>query len=75
MNRHLSRTLAMQIIYEWDFRDKKNFDKILDRSIEIFKKDLDLKYVCKLVYGVKGDLRNLDKKIILVLIYLTNISF
>jgi N utilization substance protein B len=64
MNRHLSRTLAMQILYEWDFRGRKAFDKILGRSIGIFRKDLDLRYLRKVVRGVKDNLDKLDRQIL-----------
>ncbi|TSC92490.1 MAG: putative transcription termination factor [Candidatus Berkelbacteria bacterium Licking1014_7] len=66
MNRHLTRTLAMQIIYEWDFRDRKNLKEIQNRSEEIFKKDLDIEYLRKLVNGTIKELDQVDKKILSV---------
>lgn len=66
MNRHLSRTVAMQILYEWDFRDEKNFKAIKERTINIFGSDLDKEYLTKLLEGVKGDLARLDRAILKV---------
>ena len=64
MNRHLSRTLAMQIVYEWDFIGKKNLDEIKNRSYEIFARDLDNEYANKIIDGVTKNVDTLDKKII-----------
>ncbi|OIP06152.1 transcription antitermination factor NusB [Candidatus Berkelbacteria bacterium CG_4_9_14_3_um_filter_39_23] len=64
MNRHLSRTLAMQIVYEWDFIGKKNLDEIKNRSYEIFARDLDNEYADKIIDGVTKNVDTLDKKII-----------
>ena len=64
MNRHLSRTLAMQIVYEWDFIGKKNLDEIKNRSYEIFARDLDIEYADKIIDGVTKNVDTLDKKII-----------
>ncbi|MEK7061987.1 MAG: transcription antitermination factor NusB [Patescibacteria group bacterium] len=66
MNRHLSRTLAMQIIYEWDFIGKKNLNEIKSRSYEIFTRDLDQEYADKIIDGVIKNTDSLDKKIVAV---------
>lgn len=66
MNRHLSRTVAMQILYEWDFRGEKNFEIIKERTIKIFESDLDKKYLTKLLKGVEGNLAQLDQAILKV---------
>jgi len=66
MNRHLSRTLAMQIVYEWDFIGKKNLDEIKNRSFEIFERDLDREYADKIIDGVTKNAGALDKKIVAV---------
>lgn len=64
MNRHLSRTIAMQSIYEWDFRPEENLKIIADRNIEIFKEDVDKDYVNKVLRGIKGNLKKIDDLII-----------
>lgn len=66
MNRHLSRTLAMQIVYEWDFIGKKNLDEIKNRSFEIFERDLDKEYADKIIDGVTKNADALDNKIVAV---------
>jgi N utilization substance protein B len=66
MNRHLSRTVAMQILYEWDFRRGSNLQDIVRRSLEIFSDDIDREYVIETVEGIKKNLDELDKAIISV---------
>jgi len=50
-NRHLSRTLCMQSLYEWEFRPDANLEEIIERNIAEFKKDVDEDYVHKVVHG------------------------
>jgi len=60
-HRHLSRSIAMQTLYEWDFnnRDNSKIDEILERNIQEFGPGLeDDKFVRDLIKGV---LENLDK--------------
>src|SRR3990167_4334680 len=54
-NRHLSRTVAMQTLYEWDFNGSRgNLDEILARSIENFAPGIDdPKFINDLVSGVR----------------------
>lgn len=54
-SRHLSRSIAMQSLYEWDFYGKKEgaLDGIVDRNIKDFGPGLeDVKFVHELVNGV-----------------------
>lgn len=60
-SRHLSRSIVMQSLYEWDFHgQKKNFLKrILERNIENFGPGLkETDFILKTTEGV---LKNLDK--------------
>jgi N utilization substance protein B len=65
-NRHLARTVAMQSLFEWDFRGKEKSDLIV-----ITKKDLvnlapglpDQKFVLDLVSGIKDNLEAIDRTI------------
>ena|SRR3990167_2856735 len=66
INRHLSRTVAMQTLYEWDFRDNQSLQGITARNIDIYKNDVDSGYVIHIVEGVKSKLREIDKQIIAV---------
>lgn len=62
-SRHLSRAIAMQSLYEWDFYDKKrDIQEILDSNIEEFGSDLEDKdFIRKLVKGVLDHISYLDK--------------
>ncbi len=54
-NRHLSRSIVLQALFEWDFRDKKDesVDEILTRDIEEFAPGLsDLSFIKNLTEGV-----------------------
>lgn len=64
MNRHLSRTIAMQSIYEWDFRPEENLKNIADRNISIFIEDIDKEYVRKVLKGIQKHLKEIDGLII-----------
>jgi N utilization substance protein B len=63
-SRHLSRSIAMQILYEWDFYGKKpeDLEKIKERNIEEFGAGLDnTKFISDLVEGVKTHISEVDK--------------
>src|ERR1700747_2243649 len=62
-SRHLSRSIAMQSLYEWDFYGKKEgaLDGITERNIKDFGPGLeDLEFVRGLVHGVASHLQELD---------------
>lgn len=63
-NRHLSRSVAMQSLYEWDFsgRDAAKLDEIVARNIKEFAPGLDsIEFIKRLVKGVIDNLPKLDK--------------
>lgn len=66
-NRHLGRIIALQTLYEQDFRvdcNDKSFDldQVIDRNIERYKKTIDDQdFVRKLVRGVDAERRQLDE--------------
>lgn len=65
-SRHLSRSIVLQSIYEWDFYDKKegNLDSILKRNIEKFGPDLEsLNFIEKLAKGILKNLSQIDRLI------------
>lgn len=64
-NRHLSRTVAMQSLYEWDFNGAKgDLRKITERNIEHFAPGLDdPKFIYDLVDGVKAHMKEIDEVI------------
>ncbi|RLC33598.1 MAG: transcription antitermination factor NusB [Candidatus Nealsonbacteria bacterium] len=63
-SRHLSRSIAMQSLYEWDFNGKKPefLDKIVEKNIKEYGPGLeDPAFVWQLVRGVKEHLPQIDK--------------
>ena len=65
INRHLSRIVVLQTLYEWDFRQEKEaIDPILRRNFNEFFGDVDEIYVNKVVSGVITKAQELDEIII-----------
>ena len=63
-SRHLSRSIALQSLYEWDFRGKKPefFDKIVQGNIKEFGSGLEeTDFIWELTRGVKENLLKIDK--------------
>ncbi|MBM3257878.1 MAG: transcription antitermination factor NusB [Candidatus Nealsonbacteria bacterium] len=62
-SRHLSRSIAMQSLYEWDFGGRKNdLEKIAEKNIKEFGSGLeDLSLVWQIITGVVKNLAKLDK--------------
>ena len=52
MNRHLSRMIAMQTLYELDFRPDSNKDEVMDRNISEYADKCESDFVDLLVEGV-----------------------
>jgi transcription antitermination protein NusB len=65
-SRHLSRSIAMQSLYEWDFSNKdKDLEEVLERNVDEFGPDLEDKEFAKtLAKGVRKNINKLDKIII-----------
>lgn len=68
-NRHLGRIVALQTLYEYEFRigsgdTTVSADEILDRNIERYEKAIDDKtFVQELVTGVVAQLDTLDAQL------------
>lgn len=65
-SRHLSRSIAMQSLYEWDFYGKKpeSLTEIVERSIKEFGPGLeDSGFVWQLIKGIVDHLPQIDKVI------------
>lgn len=63
-SRHLSRSIVMQSLYEWDFLGKrdKDLDKIVERNFQEFGPGLkDFDFVKSLAEGVKNNINKIDK--------------
>jgi len=62
-SRHLSRSIVMQSLYEWDFYDKKSdLKSIVERNIKDFGPGLEeLDFIWSLIDGVTKHLFEIDK--------------
>jgi len=66
-NRHLSRSIVMQTLYEWDFnnRDDSKINEILERNLEEFGPGLeDSQFVRDLIKGVLENKEKIDEIIV-----------
>lgn len=65
-NRHLSRTIAMQSLYEWDFNDRVgDLQEITNVNIKQFAPGLeDASFIFDLVKGVKDHMKDIDEVIV-----------
>ncbi|MBI3631735.1 MAG: transcription antitermination factor NusB [Candidatus Staskawiczbacteria bacterium] len=63
-SRHLSRSIVMQSLYEWDFYGsiKGSLKKIVERNIEDFGPGLeDVGFIWDLISGIEKHLTEIDK--------------
>lgn len=63
MNRHLSRIIVMQTLFELDFRQDGSIDDILNRNLAEYKNKADEEFVKSSVEGVIKNRKELDEKI------------
>ncbi len=62
-SRHLSRSISMQSLYEWDFRGRKNsqLDEIIERNIKEFASGMEeTDFIRELIKGVIDKIDELD---------------
>ena len=64
MNRHLSRVIAMQTLYEWDFRPKSQIDEIKNRNIKNYDENADDDYIDQTIKGVIANQKEIDSEIV-----------
>jgi N utilization substance protein B len=62
-SRHLSRSIVLQSLYEWDFYNKKPALKdIVERNIKDFGPGLEeLDFIWKLIEGIEKHISEIDK--------------
>lgn len=60
MNRHLSRIIVMQTLYELDFRSNENPLTVLERNREQFDAETDDEYIKSAVTGVTDGVLRID---------------
>jgi N utilization substance protein B len=63
VNRHLSRTIAMQSLYDWDFHQDRPILEIAKRVAEPVKKDIDFEYLNRVVKGAADSAADHDEMI------------
>jgi len=63
MNRHLSRMIAMQTLYEHAFRPDSVLSDIKERNVAVYKNDVDESFVNYLIDGVTGKAKEIDESI------------
>ena len=67
-NRHLSRSIVMQSLYEWDFWGKGDEDKlkeVTERNIEEFGPGMsDAEFIWNLINGITGKVEEIDSWIV-----------
>ena len=65
-NRHLSRTIAMQSLYEWDFNDRVgDLEEITKVNVKQFAPGLDdSSFIYDLVKGVVDHMKSIDEIIV-----------
>jgi len=64
--RHLSRVIAMQSLYEWDFRNlsEKELKEVVERNLKEFGTGMeDSNFTKKIVFGIIKNLPKIDKLI------------
>ena len=63
MNRHLSRVIIMQTLYEWDFRPKADLEEIKKRNIENYNEDSDNSFIDETLKNVIKNIKKEDELI------------
>lgn len=51
-NRHLSRIIALQTLYEWDFRPDAGVDELIKLNVDNFDEPIDQSFIDRVVQGV-----------------------
>jgi len=64
MNRHLSRVIIMQTLYEWDFRPESDIDDIKQRNIDNYEEDADTEFIDQTIKGVIEHVKEADDLIV-----------
>lgn len=61
--RHLSRSIAMQSLYEWDFfNQNKDLEEIVKKNIKEFGAGLkNQEFIWQLVFGVRDNIKKLNE--------------
>jgi len=59
-NRHLSRIIALQTLYEWDFRPDAGVEELITLNVENFDEPVDKDFIDRIVHGVIHQYAEID---------------
>lgn len=59
-NRHLSRIIVLQTLYEWDFRPESDLPGLIQLNIDNFNEAIDREFIDRMVTGVIESVADLD---------------
>lgn len=59
-NRHLSRTIIIQALYEWDLRGEDDLEEKVSRGIKLFANEVDAPFIHQITQGVVKNKDQLD---------------
>ncbi len=63
-NRHLARSIAMQTLFEWDFRNFKadDLEKLIENNIKEFGHGLkEIEFIKETIKGVQDNIEKIDE--------------
>ena len=60
-NRHLSRIIALQTLYEWDFRPEADVRRLTNLNVENFNESVDTEFIERVTSGVITQVDRLDQ--------------
>lgn len=63
MNRHLSRMVSMQTLYEYYFREGADLEEIISRNTNEYSDKIDSDFIKNLVHGVDKNRDEIEKLI------------
>jgi len=64
VNRHLSRVIIMQTLYEYDFRPEVDLSSIKVRNIENYNEDADVEFIDGSIKIIFDNLKEIDAQIV-----------
>lgn len=59
-NRHLSRIIVLQTLYEWDFRPESDLAGLVQLNVDNFNEPVDRAFIDRVIQGVIDGVVNLD---------------
>lgn len=60
-NRHLSRVIIMQTLFEWDFRPEGNINDFVKRNINAYDEECDTEYIETNLTGIVKNVAKIDE--------------